>query len=155
MNAFIVLIVSLRNTLSLDNARMWLLLVGAIALGGITYLGQATEATVTGQHVHELRDRLDRTERQNAQLEFDIAALLAPERLEARARALGLRPPTGNQMRFMTIKDYVPGPVKPTVAEPDTNPTRTKANDSSDWWSDLTAGVRGIFGPDTKATPNP
>jgi cell division protein FtsB len=89
-------------------ARALLLLVGLIALLGMIYLTQSSQATMTGAHALELQDKLERLRRENAQLKNEIAVLTAPDKIAARARKLGLGPPTITQTTFIAVK-YSPG----------------------------------------------
>ncbi len=152
MNGIFFGIISLRNSFSLESARTWLLLVATITLVGIAYLGQATEATVTGQRVHDLQDRLDRIERQNAQLEYQIAALISPDKIEARAKALGLRPVMSNQVQFVNEKDYAVAASHSASAQ---SPGETASSASSGgWWDTLAAQLRALFNSPAEATPD-
>ena len=155
MNGIVFAFVNLRNSFSLDSARTWLLLVATITLVGITYLGQATEATVTGQRVHDLQDRLDRIERQNAQLEFEVASLLAPDKLETRAKALGLRPVVNSQLRFESARDYASEVSLLASASSITRSASTvEPKAPSSWWDDLVVRLHTLFSPTVEATPS-
>jgi cell division protein FtsL len=94
------------NTVSFGSVRALILLLGLLALIGMIYLGQSSQATVTGQHVQNLQEQLDRLNRENAQYQYDIAVLTTPSKIAERARALGLRPATSAQMVFLTVKNY-------------------------------------------------
>jgi hypothetical protein len=91
-------------------ARAWLVLVGLIALLGLLYLTQSTQATLTGKRLVSLQERLEELRRENAQLEYEIGVLTAPQRLAERATRLGLRPLTPAQARYVVIKDFAPLP---------------------------------------------
>lgn|SRR5574341_48526 len=141
--------------ISFDNVRLWVLLVGLIALWGIVYLGLNSESAVTGQRVHDLQDKLDRVNRENAQLEYDIAALLQPSRMAERATALGLHPATISQTIYITVKNY---PTRATSVAHEAQPTATtlRSFDLASWWNDLLASV-GLGGGlrAAEATTNP
>ncbi len=134
-------IARVRNTLSFNGVRLGGIVLLVIVLFGVAYLGQASQATLTGQRVHDLQDKLDRIERQNAQLEYEIATELAPEKIQARAKAMGLRPATSAQARFMTVTDY-PNPT-PTVIAPERADAgeSTSSFDLSAIWKRLTGGA--------------
>lgn len=89
-----------------DLARTLLVLVGVIALVGLLYLAQSTQATLTGKRVVKLQERLEMLRRENAQLEYEIAVLAAPNRIAERAARLGLRPLTPAQAKYVVITDY-------------------------------------------------
>lgn len=106
---------------SFGTVRALILLLALLALVGLIYLGQSSQATVTGQHVQNLQEQLDRLNRENAQLEYDIATLTTPNKIAERARALGLHPATPNQMVFLTVKNYPVSTAKvmrPTINQP-------------------------------------
>lgn len=89
-----------------DLARTLLMLVGVIALVGLLYLAQSTQATLTGKRVVKLQERLEMLRRENAQLEYEIAVWAAPHRIAERATRLGLRPLTPAQAKYVVITDY-------------------------------------------------
>jgi len=104
---------------SFSQVRALVLLLASLILVGLVYVGQSTQATLGGQRVQDLQARLERLNRENAQLEYDIATLTTPDKIAARARALGLRPATPAQMVFITVKNYpitVKAAPKPPVA---------------------------------------
>jgi cell division protein FtsL len=117
---------------SFSVARALLLLVGLIALLGMIYLTQSSQATMTGTHALELQDKLERLWRENAQLKDEIAVLTAPERIAKIATRLGLRPATITQTTFIAIKNY---PVLPPNGEP-TNPAAA-SNSFELLWNEL------------------
>ena len=117
-------------------ARALLLLVGLIALLGMIYLMQSSQATMTGTHLIELQGKLERLRRENAQLEYEIAVLTAPDRIADRARRLGLRPATITQTTYIAVKNYPVLPRKPTPrAEP--ADTLTASNSIDLLWNEL------------------
>lgn len=140
---------SFRNLLSLEYARTWLLLIASIALLGVIYLGQASQAALTGQRVHDLQEELDRARRENAQLGSEIAALTTPGKIDARARSLGLRPATITQTRFLIIKNYPSEPTKlaPAAKEQHWDPTAARSFDFAAEWSELLARVGWTASP--------
>lgn len=94
-------------------ARALLLLVGVLALLGMMYLTQSSQATLTGTRVVELQARLERLRRENAQLEYEIAVLTAPDQIAERARRLGLRPASITQTTYLVVHEYPALPSKP------------------------------------------
>lgn len=99
-------------SISLDNVRTWLLLIAILLLVGVIYLGQASQAAITGRRIQDKQEKLDRVNREIVQLRTEIATWSAPERIEARARALGLHPPRPDQIKYLVVTDY---PVEPPV----------------------------------------
>jgi hypothetical protein len=105
------------GSISLGGARTILLFAGLIALAGLIYLGQSSQATMTGQRVLTLQETMDRLNRENAQLEYEIGVLTAPAKIADRARALGLHPAATSQMTFIVVKSYPTSSVKPLLAQ--------------------------------------
>jgi cell division protein FtsB len=109
-------------------ARALLLMVGLVALLGMIYLTQSSQATLTGTHTLELQDKLERLRRENMQLEYEIAVLTTPDRIARTATRLGLRPATITQTTFLVVKDYpvvsksAPRNVEPATAVTGSNP---------------------------------
>lgn len=68
----------------------------AVALGVLVvtlfYVAQNSQAVLYARSLRVKQERLAQLERENAQLEAEIAALTSPSALEPRARALGLAP---------------------------------------------------------------
>ncbi len=130
---------NLRIAFSFDNARTWLLLIAFIALVGSVYLGQGSQAAVTGQRVHDKQERLEWTMRENDQLRTEITMLSAPDRIEARARQLGFHPVAAAQVNFAPVRDYpaAPTPAASMAAARPLIPSADRAFDFSLWWNGL------------------
>jgi cell division protein FtsL len=62
-----------------------------LSLAGLLYLTQASAVTTTTYEIQELQRQKQRLQRRRDHLRAEIAALTSPERVEARARALGFR----------------------------------------------------------------
>jgi hypothetical protein len=99
-------------------ARALLLLVGLLALLGMIYLTQSSQATMTGTRTLELQEKYERLRRENAQLEYEIAVLTTPDKIAERARRLGLRPATITQTTYIVIKNYPVASAKPAPLVP-------------------------------------
>ncbi len=127
--------------------RALVLILGLLALVGIIYLGQSSQATLTGQHVQILQEQKERLRRENAQLAYEIAVLSAPDKIAARAGSGGLHPPLLSQSLFPMVKNY-PANVTPSVAvsQPSLAP-----NDSviATLWNELLARLGLGSGPRT------
>jgi hypothetical protein len=102
-------------------ARALLLLVGVIALLGMMYLTQSSQATMTGTRAIELQEKYERLRRENAQLEYEIAVLTTPDKLAERARRLGLRPATITQTTYLVVQNYPAAPSQPAPSLAPTN----------------------------------
>ena len=118
-------------------ARALLLLVGLIALLGMIYLTQSSQATMTGTHALELQDKLERLRRGNAQLKDEIAVLSAPERIAKIATRLGLRPATITQTTFIAINNYPVLPPKPAPRNGEPANSPTASNSFELLWNEL------------------
>lgn len=136
---------------SFSNVRTLSVLLGLLILFGLVYVGQSTQATLNGQRAQDLQDKLERLNRENAQLQYEIATLSAPVKIAERARALGLHPATPSQMVFLTVKNY---PTSAKLTAPVTTaPTLTTNHSPVDqilMWLGLTPGPRTA-----QATTNP
>ncbi len=111
-----------RFALSFDNVRFWLLLNGFILLVGVIYLGQGSQAAITGQRVHDKQEKLAWLIWETQQLDAEITAASAPDRIEARAAKLGFHPATQSQVKYVTVKDYLVEPAQPPPAIDDSAP---------------------------------
>ena len=65
-----------------------------------------TQIALTGQRVSDLEERLARLNRENDQLEMDFARESAFDKIEPRARAMGLRPTISTQTVYLVVKNY-------------------------------------------------
>lgn len=158
MTEYITRLETLRRSFTFDNARTWTLLIASVVLLGVVYMGQASQAAMTGQRIQDKQEKLDRILRENAQLEADIATAMAPSRIEARARALGLHPPTSDQTKYLSIKDYptdTPSLARAARTEPLASPS-SGALGFTIWWTDVLARVGLSSGSRAaEATTNP
>ena len=129
---------NLRRSFSFDNARTWLLFIAVIVLLGVIYMGQASQAALTGQRVNDKQEKLARIHQENAQLQAEIAVLLAPDRMEKRAKALGFHLASADQIKYLAVKDY---PLQPTKPALQSAPPAASASvfDIVAWWNSLLA----------------
>ena len=118
--------------ISLGNLRLWLLLTAILLLVGVVYLGQSSQAALTGRRIQDKQERLDRVNREIVQLRMDIATLSAPDRIDARARALGLHPPRPDQSKYLVVSNY---PVEPAVAA--ALPSEVRPLQANNWLQEL------------------
>ncbi len=136
-----------------DNVRSWLLVITTVILVGAVYMGQTRQAAITGQRVHDKQDRLERLMQENAQLEADIAALMAPSRIEARAKALGLHLAGPDQIKYVTIKNYPVEPARPVASQPPVVAAEPSI-DFFSWWNNLLDRV-GLSTPHSAEATSP
>ncbi len=81
----------------------WLLAVAVLTLIGIVYLAQASQAAQEGAELEVMQQRLAGLQRENTQLEVQIAEAEKPDRLAQRAAELGYRPAKIEELEFVTI----------------------------------------------------
>lgn len=141
------------NTVSFGAVRALILLLCLLALFGLIYLGQSSQATVTGQHVQNLQEQLDRLNRENAQYQYDLAVLTTPSKIAERARVIGLRPAMPTQMVFLTVKNY---PVSVAKAAPSTSSQTSSDSGVAVLWQEFLARLGLSSSARTvEATTNP
>ncbi len=69
---------------------LWIAL--GLLLVALVYLAQSSNAAVLARSLRLKQERIAELERENAQLNYEIAAATTPSAIEARARQLGLGP---------------------------------------------------------------
>ena len=109
-----------RRQLRLPTATIWLLILAVCTLLGAVYLAQASQAAEMGRQVEQLKLVKDNLQRQNAQLEADIAAADSPAQLTRRALALGFKEAGPGDLDYVALPDVLLG-AKPGT--PDTAAT--------------------------------
>jgi cell division protein FtsB len=127
----------INSSFNFSIARALLLLVGLIALLGMIYLTQSSQATMTGTHALELQDKLERLRRENKQLEYEIALLTAPDKIAARARKQGLGPATITQTLFIAVKYSPVLPPKSALRNGELGNSPTTSNSFELLWNEL------------------
>ena len=95
-----------------------LLCVLLLSLGGWLYLTQASQIAAISDHMRQTVVEIEKLERENALLRYQVAQLETISRIEARARQLGLGP-MYNQTTYLTV----PG----NPAQPETVPVALQA----------------------------
>jgi cell division protein FtsL len=92
--------------------RKWigLFLVGTIAVGMVAgiYLNVTSRAALAGREIQDLEAAISDTQRNNADLETELAELLSTGNLLARAEEMGFVPASPEDVVFMTIPGYFP-----------------------------------------------
>lgn len=117
------------------------LLVAVLVMGLVAwiYLSQASEVTETTRRIRELRQQKEELQRQNDQLNYEIAQFASVDRLEKRARELGYLAVW--EARFLVVTDY-PTPQEDAPAETTTltqsdSAGRTTAPAVVGWWKTI------------------
>ncbi len=98
------------NSISFGSLRLWLLIIAVLLLVGVIYLGQSSQAALTGRRIQDKQEKLDRINREILRLRTEIATLSAPDRIDARGRALGFHPARPDQITYLVVTGYPTGP---------------------------------------------
>jgi cell division protein FtsL len=92
--------------------RKWLVLflLGTVAVGMITglYLDVTSRAALAGREVQVLEADIADAQRDNSDLETQLAVLLSTSNLLARAEELGFVPAKPEEVNFMPVTGYFP-----------------------------------------------
>ncbi|MBI3537652.1 MAG: hypothetical protein HY070_08865 [Chloroflexi bacterium] len=99
---------------SIKQFRLPVIAILSLTLIGGLYSVINMQIAFTGQRILDLDERLQRLNRVNKQLELEISRESAFDRIEPRARALGLRPTTTTQTTYLVVKNY-PVTINPSV----------------------------------------
>ena len=102
--------------------RQWigafLLAVIGIAMVSALYLDVTARAAVAGREIQEMRVQITNTQRENADLETQLADLTSTAAMEQRATALGYRPVQPGELDYVAVPGFaVPEPEILLVAE--------------------------------------
>jgi cell division protein FtsL len=94
--------------------RKQLQIVVLIALGLVlismvagVYLSVSARATTIGSDIQAMRNTITKTNRENEDLQSQLARILSSSRMEARARSLGFEAVTMDQIVYLKIPGYV------------------------------------------------
>jgi hypothetical protein len=116
----------------------WGVVVALMALLGVVYLTLGSDSIVSGYHIQQMTWTLTSLQRENAQLEAQIAQHEAVGNLQNRAREMGFVAAGPEQIEYLRVDNYppVPGDGVPDRAgiEPGV------ADTSGGWWHKLTRG---------------
>lgn len=94
------------------------LCIALLSLGGWLYLTQASQIAATSIRMRETVEEIEKIERENALLRYQIAQMETIPRIEARAKQLGLGP-MYNQTTYLTVSE--------SLAEPEPVPVMVQA----------------------------
>jgi hypothetical protein len=121
-----------------QSALGWAVVVALMALLGVVYLTLGSDSIVSGYHIQQMTWELTTLQRENAQLEAQIATYEAVGNLQNKAREIGFVAAGPEQIEYLRVDNYPPVPgegvpdgtgAKPQVADP-----------STAWWAKLTRG---------------
>jgi hypothetical protein len=90
--------------------RQWigafLLAVVGVAMIAALYLDVTARAAVAGREIQEIRIQITTTQRQNADLETQLADLTSTAVMEKRAEALGYRPVQPGELDYVAVPGF-------------------------------------------------
>ena len=84
----------------------WGIILLILTLLGAIYLNQSSKIAAVGRHVQELQYELNEVQRENAQVERDIAEAQSLERLHAETVRLGFVPSQASDIEYLVVPDY-------------------------------------------------
>lgn len=93
----------------------WGVILLLAALLGTVYVSQASRIAAVGRRVQILQNELSELKRQNNDLERDIAAAQALDRLQAEAVRLGFVEANPDDIEYIIVPDY---PVEEEISDP-------------------------------------
>lgn len=99
---------------------LFLLTLILVALAAGVYLNLSARAGAIGREVQELQYNRRITQRQIEDLRTRLAFLTSESTLEERARDLGFRPASGDEIVYLLVPGYV-GPDPAILAQPPTS----------------------------------
>ncbi len=121
--------------------REWLaiFLAGVMLLGLVAglYLNVTARAAITGREIQSLKVEIAANERDNADLQTQIAGLLSNQALSQRAQALGFEPVSREEVEYIVVAGYFPQPglhFAQPVAETDLLATKPEYTESLFEW---------------------
>lgn len=92
----------------------WGVILLIITLLGVIYLNQSSKIAAIGRNVQELEFQLDEVQRQNAQLEREIAEAQSLDRLYNEVGRMGFVPADVTSIEYLVIPNY-PSTAPPPV----------------------------------------
>jgi cell division protein FtsB len=101
---------------------VFLLLVIGAAMVAAIYLDVTARTAVTGREIQEMRIQITTIQRENADLETQLADLTSMAAMERRARDLGYRPVQPGELDYVSVPGYVPPEPAILLAASDATP---------------------------------
>jgi hypothetical protein len=102
-----------------------------MALLGVVYLTLGSDSIVSGYHIQQMTRRLTTLQRENAQLEAQIAAFEAVGALQSKAEQMGFVPADPEEIEYLPVDGYPPVPGEGLPDEPRVG--TEVANTDTDW----------------------
>jgi hypothetical protein len=119
----------------------WGVVVALVALLGVVYLTLGSESIVSGYHIQQMTWDMMELQRQNAQLEAQIAAFEAVDELQDRARQMGFVAAKPEEIEYLRVDNYPPVPGEGLPQEVATE--LVSADSHLSWWDRMTRGFTG------------
>jgi hypothetical protein len=92
--------------------RQWigafLLVVIGVSMVAALYLDVTARAAVTGREIQELRSQITTVQRENADLETQLADLTSTAAMQRRALELGYRPVQPGELDYVSVPGFAP-----------------------------------------------
>jgi hypothetical protein len=122
-----------------------------MALLGVVYLTLGSDSIVAGYHIQQMTWDLTTLQRENSQLEAQIAEFEAVHDLQSRARAMGFVPAGPEEIEYLQVDNYPPTPGE-GVPEPGWSELESVDAHVS-WWQRLTVGFTGWMQSTAETSP--
>jgi cell division protein FtsL len=101
---------------------IFLLAVIGAAMVAALYLDVSARAALTGREIQELRSQITTVQRENADLETELADLTSTEVMQRRAVELGYRPVQPGELDYVAVPGFVAPEPAILLAAEDTTP---------------------------------
>lgn len=75
------------------------------------YLNITSRTALTGREIFSMQSKIIKSQRENANIETEIALLLSSKSLEERARAIGYKPLTSENIEYISVPGYYAKPM--------------------------------------------
>ena len=98
---------------------VFLLAVIGTAMVAALYLDVTARTAVTGREIQEIRIQITTIQRENADLETQLADLTSTAAMERRAREMGYRPVQPGELDYVAVPGFAPPEPDILLAAPD------------------------------------
>jgi hypothetical protein len=101
---------------------VFLLVVIGAAMVAALYLDVTARTAVTGREIQEMRKQITTIQRENADLETQLADLTSTAAMQQRAESLGYRPVLPGELDYVAVPGFAPPEPEILLAAKDTAP---------------------------------
>ena len=101
---------------------VFLLVVIGVAMVAALYLDVTARTAVTGREIQEMRVQITTIQRENADLETQLADLTSTAAMQQRAERLGYRPVQPGELDYVTVPGFAPPEPEILLAAKDSAP---------------------------------